>query len=148
MQTLKMDEATARRLYPGADKAFKEMLEQSFTKEFFTLKITDRVKTLDDACKELGKDINTLFDNVEGDYNRAETAIKTFAEALREGKNPKDCYYYPYFSRSSGGGFSFCGYDNVNGSAAVGARLRVDTPEKAKHLGNCMLTQYKIYLQG
>ncbi len=148
MKTLQLDEATARKLYLTADAAFKTILEQSFTKDFFTQKITDRVKTLADACKELGKDINTLFADAVSDYDKAETAIKTFAEALRQGKKPSECYYYPYFLRSSGGGFSYADYGDAHDVASVGARLRVDTPENARHLGNCMLAEYKIYLQG
>lgn len=69
------------------------------------------------------------------------------AEALREGKDPKDCFYYPYFYRS-GGGVSFGDYDADGGYSVVGARLRVDTPEKARHLGKVLEPQYKTYLTG
>lgn len=148
MVTLKMDEQTARKNYSNADPVLKQILEQSFGKDFFSQKIIDRIKTLADACNELGKDINTLFANNASEYDQAETAIKTFAEALRQGKPASECYYYPYFIRSSGGGFSFLVYATGDGFASVGARLRVDTPEKAKHLGTCMLNYYQTYLKG
>lgn len=43
MKTLQIDEANARKLYPKATEAFKTMLEDSFGKDFFSQKITDRI---------------------------------------------------------------------------------------------------------
>lgn len=109
--------------------------------------ILERVKNVADACRELNKDIDTLYDHAKDDQDRARIEIETVAEALREGKPASECFYYPYFVRS-GSGFSFYdrGYDPDFSS--VGARLRVPDAKTARHLGRCMAASYNIYLGG
>lgn len=149
MQTLQIDQQKAKKLYPTASKEFKEMLIDSFGEKFFSTDITDRITTLEDACIETGKDYNTIFDHAADEYEKAEIAIKIFAEAMREGKPAGECWYYPYFYRgSSGGGFSFLDFGGGDGCSGVGARLRVDTPKKATHMGRCMIEWYKKYING
>jgi hypothetical protein len=46
--------AKARELYPTADAIWKASFEETFGKDFFSLKPTDRIKTVDDACAVLG----------------------------------------------------------------------------------------------
>lgn len=45
MKNLQINEDKALKLYPNASAEFKQMLDDSFGKEFFSRKITDRVKT-------------------------------------------------------------------------------------------------------
>lgn len=146
METLQITKDSALKAHREANDKGKRLLENLFGKKVFQGSVIDRVQTSEDACDELGIDIECLFDNAEDDYDRAETAIKTFAKALREGVHESECFYYPYFVRSSGGGFSYddCGHD----STLVGARLRVQTAEKAKHLGKCMESYYNTMLTG
>lgn len=113
--------------------------------------ILDRVISVKDACNELRREFDDIYDDCKDDYDRAEVDVKIFAEALREGKPASECMHHPYFYRgSSGGGFSVNVVDSYYYGACtyVGARLRVDTPEKAMHLGRCMESSYKIYLTG
>ncbi len=110
--------------------------------------ILQRVTTLEDACKELGKNYKTIYGTETDPVEKSEIAIKTFAEALREGKPAKECFYYPVFWRSSAGGFRFSVYVDGDVVTLVGARLRVDSPEKARHLAKCMDTEFNIYLKG
>lgn len=113
-----------------------------------SLSIIQRVNSLEDACKELNIDIATVFGNETDPVEQAEIAIKTVAKALREGKPESQCYFYPCFDQSSGGGISYDGYADAYVDPPVGVRLRVDTGEKAMHLGKCMLSFYKTYLTG
>ncbi len=53
---LHLDDATARRIYPGAAKELKEILEQNWPKGFFSLSLKDRIKTWEDCAEELGID--------------------------------------------------------------------------------------------
>src|SRR5690606_7016236 len=69
--------------------------------------VTERVQSVEDACRELGKPFPSFSDP----YKQAEALVEIFAEAMRGGKPAGECYYYPYFRRSSGGGFSFDGCD-------------------------------------
>ena len=58
-KSLQIDENKAFDLYQTATPEFKQMLEDSFGKEFFKRKITDRVKSYEDACAILGIDPHT-----------------------------------------------------------------------------------------
>ena len=58
-KSLEINENKAYELYPTASPEFKQVLEDTFGKEFFNRKITDRVKTYEDACAVLGIDPHT-----------------------------------------------------------------------------------------
>lgn len=150
METLQVKEKEVRDAYKVANPQQRTMLEGLFGKKTFQGSIIERVNGFEDACRELGKDIDVQrFLNLLGDdYKRAQERIETVAEALREGKPSSECWYYPYFYRNGSGGFSFsdpCGGGTCSG---VGARLRVDTAAKAAHLGKIMLDDYRIYIEG
>lgn len=110
--------------------------------------ILERVTNIQEACIELGKDYATLYGSETDPYKKAQTEIETFAEALREGKPATECFYYPWFERSSAGGFSSHHFVCGHVYSLVGARLRVDRSDKAIHLGKCMIDQYNIMLKG
>jgi len=107
---LVVEESQARRLYKTASSELKEMLETTFGKEFFIQKITDRIKTYEDACIELGEqsiDENRLAKSLLTPDEILLRKIKTITKALNEGWEPdwrdSDQYkHYPYFNMSSG----------------------------------------------
>jgi hypothetical protein len=148
METLQIEKKNAVVAYMQGGTTEKTLLENLFGKQHFLIDVCDRVLTVQDACVELGKDYATRYGSITDPYKQAETDIELFAEALREGKAAGDCYYYPYFLRSSGGGFSFGGCDCGDDYSRVGARLRVDTSKKATHLGKCMIAEYKVMDKG
>lgn len=100
--------------YDNTDDNGRELLEHLFGKELFAKKdITERVKTFDDACNELGED-NPLVEQ----YRKTSSLFKgkwasTFTDildylklriitaALNEGWEPQftedECRYYPWF---------------------------------------------------
>ena len=57
---LQLDEAQALKLYPNASDEFKQMLEDSFGKAFFSKKLIDRISTYEQVCEELGEDCLTI----------------------------------------------------------------------------------------
>jgi hypothetical protein len=144
--TIEINKASAVKAYNSADENGKVLLSNLLGKEHFG-NIIDRMFTVKEACQEMGKDFDKLYENITDPYKIAEINIETFAEALREGIPASECLYYPWFDHW-GGGFSCndCGY--VGTGSAIGSRLRVDTPEKAKHLGKCLLEDYKVYITG
>lgn len=148
METLQIEKKNAIAAYNQGGDNEKALLVNLFGKYHFITDVCERVQTLQDACRELGKDYDTRYGTITDPYKQAEIDIELFAEALREGKPAGGCHYYPYFIRSSGGGFSFHDYDVDSDASIVGARLRVDTGKKATHLGKTMIEAYKIMDKG
>lgn len=149
-ETIVITKLNAAKAYKKASNESKALLEDLLGKENVNpLKAIERIQTLEDACEELGLDIDTIFPEDYDEYDRARKTLEIFAEALREGKSEKECFYYPYFYwGSGGGGFRFHGYDLVIVFTSVGARLRVDSPDKATYFGKQLLDVWKIYITG
>ena len=97
----------ARKEYAGAGREGKDILARLFGKEVFEAKVTDRIKTFEDALKELGED-NRLVKEYKAALNydsgrnlRAYLKLRIVCAALNEGWVPKftvDEYrYFPYY---------------------------------------------------
>ncbi len=86
MTTLKMDETTARRLYPTASPEMKEIFESSFGKQFFSQKITDRIQNWQDVLDVSGIDPKTMLPRPgETDDELAYREWKLIAKVYNEG---------------------------------------------------------------
>ena len=111
MRTLQLDEISARSLYKTSFPEFKIVLENSFGKDFFNEKITDRIKTYQDSCKDL--DTEPISDDYFQDSGLTEDEIafrkiKAITKSLNEGwkpdwNNSNEKKWYPWFKLSSGG---------------------------------------------
>ena len=159
MQTLKIDSDKAKQLYPTATPEFKEMLNDTFGKAFFSQKITDRVKTFEDACKVLG--INSphgigiisfdgAFSRKDMDSIEAYGTLIIVARALNGGWKPNwndksEGKYHPYFNMSSDG-FSGVGCDGWITRTFVGSRLCFKSRELAEYAGKQFASIYKDFL--
>ena len=141
---LLVDESQARSLYRTATPEFKQMLETTFGKEFFSQKITDRIKTYEDACRELGIDPIDFDEMKDAGFTTDEIylrEIKTITEALNEGWKPAwtnaDQYkHYPWFRMSSGGFVfddTYCAYSVARAGSA--SRLCFKSSELAEYAG-------------
>lgn len=87
MTQLKMDEQTARRLYPTAVPEFKAILEESFGKEKFSQKITDRVQGWQDILSISGVDPRTMqLRPGETDDELANRECKLISAVYNEGE--------------------------------------------------------------
>jgi len=156
MKVLQIEESNARKLYKTASPEFKQALEDTFGKEFFSAKITDRIKTYEDACSELGvqpideakmKQIGFTDDEIT--YRK----IKTITQALNEGWkcdwNDSNQYkWYPWFKMSSGG-FVFCDTycDYSRASAGNASRLCFSSDEIATYAGKQFLQLYSDFIK-
>lgn len=153
-----IEESEARKLYLTASPEFKQMLETTFGKEFFSMKITDRVKTYEDAGKELGCDPNDELSDDEMMLNGFSPdelilrKIKVITKALNEGWKPDwnnndQPKYYPYFKMSSGG-FVFYDtyYDCSAASAGYASRLCFKSRELAEYAGKQFQKLYSDYI--
>jgi len=152
---LLVEESQARSLYKTASNEFKQMLETTFGKDFFLQKITDRVRTYEDACKELGIEPIDYDEMKDAGFSPDEIylrEIKTITVALNEGwvpdwKNSDQYKYYPYF-RMSSGGFVFYGTSCDYSSADAGnaSRLCFKSSELAEYAGKQFLQLYSDYI--
>ncbi|MEJ7610638.1 MAG: hypothetical protein WKF88_05600 [Ferruginibacter sp.] len=159
MSTLQIDKKTAQGLYPAASGKFKSMLEDQFGADQLKVSIMDRIKTWEDAACEFG------IDPVEGlpfphpKTNRQKAANAFFQldiinELLLEGaeldwSDSDQRKWYPYFNDyKSGAGFRFdgAGYVWATADAGGGARLCLDTQEKAKYFGTQFLDIWNQFL--
>lgn len=156
MKTLQIDETNAKKWYKDATPEFKAMLEDTFKKEFFSDKITDRIKTYEDACHELGESmLNELSGYINGltldeiCYRQ----LKMITEALNEGWTPDwsdgdQPKYFPYFYTGSSSGFASestdCYYSRP--VAGCGSRLCFKTRELAEYAGRQFVDLYKGFM--
>lgn len=158
-KSIELSDAKARVIYATATPEIKMLLEENFDKKVLAGNIMDRIKTWEDAAAEYGIDPVTSLP-YQSPVNNRQVAANAFfvldviAEVLREGvildwTNDQQQKWYCWFNKyNSGSGFSFGGtaYDwsftNTNG----GARLCVDTQDKAKYMGTQFLSIFNQFL--
>ncbi|TWP30535.1 hypothetical protein ETU09_00610 [Apibacter muscae] len=120
--------------------------------------IIEKIKTFEDACKELNlnpKDFTITIPNEFSKHSEALTAhlkLVVITQALNEGWEPDwsnwDEYkYYPWFDMedSASGGFSFGGYGDWNSISIVGSRLCFKSRELAEYAGKQFEGLYETY---
>jgi hypothetical protein len=156
MKTLQIEEGKARSIYKTASSELKIMLEDTFGKEFFSQKVTERIKTYEDACKELG--ILPIKESVlaSNGFTKDEIVyrkIKTITEALNEGWKPNwndadQKKWIPWFRTNSSAGFVFSNtyYDYSIASAGCGLRLCFKSDELATYAGKQFTELYKEFI--
>lgn len=165
MKSLQIDESNALRLYPTSSPEFKLMLEDTFGKEFFNRKITDRVKSYLDACAIKGIQPRTIdqYPKLFGPDESASEINGEFAfhqltvicEVLNEGwvgdySDSSQRKYYPWFEwkkAQSGFGFSDTYFGCTYSVSDVGSRLSFRTSELAEYAGKTFIEIYNQLLK-
>lgn len=152
MTTLKIEEKEATKIYgnPNVDPVFKMILEQTFGKDFFNRKITDRIKTFSDACEISGIDPNQdKFKNGSQD-EIAYAKLKIIIEVLNEGWKPdwndeNQYKNYPWFYLNGSSGFRFDGVSYYYSASDVGSRLCFKSRELAEYATKQFISLYKDF---
>jgi hypothetical protein len=157
IKTLQIEESKAKSIYKMASAELKIMLEDTFGKDFFSKKITERIKTYEDACAILG--IEPIADEVllKLSFTKDEIAyrkLKTITEALNEGwlpdwTNSNQYKYWPWFlynPNSAGFGYAAASGAASNTNANVGSRLCFKTRELATYAGTQFTDIYNEFL--
>ena len=157
MKTLKISEQKARELYRSGSQELKTILEESCGKEFFSQKVTNRIKTYEDACEELG--INPLDEAKLMElgltmHDIAYQKLTTIIKALNEGWVPDVCdsdvcRWYPWFRpNGSPSSFAFGGSYCVCTSAGAGSgfRLCLKSEELSDYCGRQFLDLWKQFI--
>jgi len=152
-KTLKLTLDQAKAML-GKSTELDALINANFSQQELSLKITDRIKTFQDALNYTGESLQdfeerTALDSVD---EKAYKKLKVIVLALNEGKSmdysDTDVYkYYPWFNAAgSGSGFSY--YDSYYDStfSFVGARLCLKSRELAKYAGQQFLKEYNEYI--
>jgi len=150
---LAVSDAEARSIYPDAPPALKKILEDSFRPGFFSSKITDRIKTFEDVCVELGMSEEHFFNRCSDD-NLTEDEIgyrqvKMICEVLNEGWKPNwnndREYKWRLWFYLDEPGFRLSGASYASPGSVVGARLVFKSEELALYAANTFLDIYKKF---
>jgi hypothetical protein len=145
METLTVEKTNAIKAFEQADESGKQMLKTLFP-NLVPGKITDRIKTFEDALALYSASENTRmflnYNSVDGDLLAAQAHLKMtiIAQALNEGWTPnwndEDEYkYYPWFYLDSPGFQLFNVYSYYT-SSNVGSRLCFKSEELAQYAAN------------
>lgn len=156
MKTININEANALEAWKKADKKEKQLLETLLGTELFNQKITDRVKTFEDALEIVGATDNQKilldYNGIDKDMLAARAFLKLtiIAKALNEGwtpdwKNSSECKYYPWFNMS-GSGLSYDDYAYSITYTSIGSRLCFKTRELAEYAGKQFTAIYSEFI--
>jgi hypothetical protein len=135
----------------------KKALENLYGKEVFNMKITDRVKTFDDAYEIAGRPRIPDFCEFSGaDRSFFENMWKMtiIVKALNEDweadwDNADEPKYYPYFYMSpSDFAFIAAHRDSAGACAGCGSNFRLKTAELAKYCGKQFIDIWKVIQKG
>lgn len=156
---LEVTKESALAAHKIANKEVQSVLETLFGKEnFISGKITDRVKTCEDAANIVGISENLkillAYDGVDKTMLGAQAMAKLtiIAKALNEGWEPNwedsnEPKYVPYFDNyKSGFGFSCSYYGSWRAHAGCGSRLCFKTRELAEYAAKQFITEYNQFL--
>ena len=151
--TLTINKSKLIQAYSNGNEAAQELLAELFGKEIVPPKITDRIKTFEDACEALGINPEDVLPNSKIERLEVTAVSKLFiiAEALNEGWKPdwrdsNQNKYMPWFEDKSGLGLSFIGVGNWNTITNIGSRLCFKSRELAEYAGKQFEDIYKQFL--
>lgn len=152
VQQLVIGGKDARKLYPSASAEWKATFEATFGKEFFSQKITDRVKTFADACLVLDIEPGSVWHPADEQDEIAYKQLKVIARALNEGWEPdynnnNQRKWYPWFYMDKPSGFRLFVVGYGRSATYVGARLVFKSEELARYAANQFLGLYSSYYE-
>jgi hypothetical protein len=130
---------------------FQEAFNKTFSKSFIKVEFTD-IKTFRDACEAQNVNEEDILSANDAPDESAYKKLKVIIKAINNGWTPDwdnlgQKKWWPYFSLSSGFGFSIT-YDDCGGTdASVGSRLCFESEEKAKYAGIQFLSIYQQFLK-
>ena len=148
-ETLEITRQAAIKAHDEASTKGKTLLENLFGKRVFQKDITERVKSVEDAIKELGNNdveviqLNRMKSIGLQNHIIGNQELIVIAKALNEGwqpdwQNDNQYKYFPWFdfdASSSAGRFSFHAADHLLSLSAVGSRLCFKSRELSNYAG-------------
>lgn len=146
MQTIPITKEMAVAAYKNADPKEKQLLENLLGKENLApQKITERVKTFEDACAISGFKPTSV--HITTADESAYQKLKLIADVLNEGWKPdwtnsNEYKWVPYFDMKSGSGLSFLAADLWDSLTLVGSRLCFKSRELCEYAAKQFLDIY------
>ena len=154
---LKVEKRNAIKAWKEGNAETKKALENLYGKEVFNQKITDIVKTFDDAYEMAGRPRIPDFCEFSGadrSFFEHMWKMSIIVKALNEGWEPdwdndNEPKYYPYFNMSPAG-FALIGSGRSTTLATAGgaSNFRLKTAELAEYCGNQFIDIWKIIQEG
>lgn len=154
---LKVEKENAIKAWKEGNAETKKVLENLYGKEVFNMKITDRVKTFEDAYEIAGRlqipNFN-VFPVAERSFFENMWKMTIITKVLNEGWEPDwdnsdEPKYYPYFYMSPSGFAFYVASDGCTCAAAgCGSRLRFRTSELARYAGEQFVDIWKAIQLG
>ncbi|MDR0431185.1 MAG: hypothetical protein LBH58_12010 [Tannerellaceae bacterium] len=144
MKDLMIDKKTVLTAYRNGELREKQLLKQLFGAEVFNAKITDRIKTFEDALEETGRPDVPEFSDVPEDlrpYFQEQYKAIVVTEALNEGwqadyNDGNQKKWLPWLkSTPSGFAFHAAHYAFSTPHAGHAARLCLKSDELAAYVG-------------
>ena len=151
MNLLVIDAQNAPEVYREAGKELKKVMEKTFGKDLLSKKVTDRIKSFEDACKELGFSQKIFNESIENDSpdEIAYKKMKVITKALNEGWEPNwddsdERKWRPWFFLNSPGfRFYVSYYAGTDSDSAGGSRLCFKSGELCSYAAKQFLDIYK-----
>ncbi len=152
-EIVEITKTNALKAYEEADEKGKKQLATLLKGQMTFGKITDRIKTFDDACEIEGLDSVALVKKwkSQGDtgdeiaYKKLKIIVKVLNEGwIAEMHNTSQYKFYPYFNLS-GSGFSFSDTYNWDSYTLAGTRLCFRNSELAEYAGKTFIAEYKEF---
>ena len=156
-ETLEITKEAAIKAHDEASTKGKTLLENLFGKRVFQKDVTERVKSVEDAIKELGNNdveviqLNRMKSIGLQNHIIGNQELIVIAKALNEGWQPDWSNgqwdkWYPWFkmdASSSAGRFSFRAADALFSYSGVGSRLCFKSRELSNYAGKQFEDIYK-----
>ncbi len=160
METVTIKAKDALKAYKNADDTGKKLLMDLIGPDQLSINVMDRIKTIEDACLEVGAHQEDIDLNIQEDsFGDRTTAIRAIAKlmivakALNEGwepdwNNPNQYKWYPWFEHT-GSGFRFLGscYVSALTFSSGGSRLCFKDKKLAEYAGKQFIDLYNQSLK-
>ena len=153
METLEIKKKDALKAFSAGDESAKQLLRNLFGAKVFDAKITDRVKTFEDACEIVGEDPEDDNFITGTDDEIAYKKLKVICRALNEGTvlsfaNSSQRKWRPWF-QWSGSGFRYddAFYVAAGTASSGGSRLCFHSEELAIYAGQQFIDLYNQLLK-
>ncbi|HLN56103.1 MAG TPA: hypothetical protein VK207_08925 [Bacteroidales bacterium] len=148
---MELTKEKAKVIYPHVPESFKKELEEAFGKKFFEKKDWKDIKTFEDACKALDVDPDAVCSDSDTRDEAAYKKLKVIIQAINQGWSPdwnntNQRKWWPWFTLSSGFGFSVSAYRYGYSGASVGSRLCFESESKSDYCARQFLNLYEEFL--